>query len=121
MKTKTYKTPYAFFFARAGYSYNASKGETRKQGRIRCAQALAKAEDWAKLHLSFSWSIDRDADSSDFSDEKPSWSLWVCTVHDSKGQSCASLCGIDFGRNGEPWGHPYKRVVEAEMALEQMT
>lgn len=119
MKKKTYKTPYIFFFTQAGYSYNTAKGETRNQGRIRCAQELVKAEDWAKLHLSFEWNRD-DTTSAEFSDERPAWGLWLCTARGINGDIVQSLSGIDFGRDGEPWGHPYKRVVEAELALEEM-
>lgn len=111
-------TPYHFFLKHSGYSYDP-KTETRMQGRIRCAQMLAKAEQTAKDNgVRFAWSVDSDVDSSDFSDEMPAWQLWECLAYDEDGNVVASLCGIDFGRDGQPYGQPYARVVEAELALE---
>jgi hypothetical protein len=40
---------------------------------------------------------------------------------DEDGKIVQSLCFIDFGRDGSPWGDSYKRVVEAELALEQIS
>ena len=111
-------TPYQFFLSHSAYSYDA-KNETPLAGRRRCARALAYAEERARLHgCSFEWSIDPDFDSSDFSDEQPSWSLWQVVGRTSDGKIFASLGGIDFGRDGEPWGDPYRRVIEAELATE---
>jgi len=105
----------AFFRAHAGYSYNPQT-ETRAQGRMRCAMQLACSEALAAdADISFSWSED-DTDSSEWSDERPSWSQWVCAAMRANGDIVASLGGVDFGRDGEPWSHPYKRVVEAELA-----
>jgi hypothetical protein len=112
-------TPEAFFWKHAGYSYNPTAGETPEQGRKACAVALATAERaGSDAGLSFSWDIDRDGDSSDFSDESPAWSLWYCLCRDSDGAVVASLGAVDFGRDGEPWGSDYRRVVEAELASE---
>lgn len=55
-----------------------------------------------------------------------SYHLWQCTAWQCEGDDMgaltyrASLGGIDFGRDGEPWGNPYRRVVEAELALEAL-
>ncbi len=106
-----------FFYNESGYSYNP-KTETREQGRMRGAKALAKAEAHAKdVGYIFEWGYD-DVDSSEWSDETPPYAQWICIVRDANGEVLASLGGIDFGRDGEPWGDPYKRVVEAELASE---
>jgi hypothetical protein len=97
------------------------QGETQAQASYRMGRKLAAAEAWAARHdYTFEWDIDRCTDSSDFDDSPEPWALWVCVMRDSKGIVCQSLCGIDFGRDKEPWGDSYKRVVEAELALEQM-
>ena len=100
-----------FFHTWAGFSYDPKK-ETEAQGRKRCAERLASAEDHGKEHpLTFEWSIDQCTDSSDYSDKKPAWKLWVCLARNDEGRVLASLCGIDFGRDGEPWGEPYNPSV----------
>jgi hypothetical protein len=112
------QTPEQFFYEHAGYSYDPKK-ETPKQGRQRGAKALARAEAKAsRLGYSFEWEIDQISDSSDFSNERPAYELYFCRMRDQKGQTLDTLGGIDFGRDGSPWGDPYRRVVEAELALE---
>lgn len=113
------KTPFWFFYCYAGYSYDP-KLEKPSRGHRRTAHLLAKAEQKAKEadNICFEWKID-DVDSSEFSDEKPPHQLWVCLMVDQQHNECLqALCGIDFGLDIEPWGQPYKRVVEAELALE---
>lgn len=116
------QTPYAFFREHAGYAYDP-KIETAAQGRARCARALAAAEQWARDEgYSFSWSIDPLASSADWiadggRDCDP-WAVWQCAMLDPEGDCAASLHGIDFGREGRPYGDPYRRVVEAELAAE---
>lgn len=113
------KTPYHFFMRHAGYSYNPAT-QTPLQGRIECSKMLARAERWASDYgFSFEWSIDPEIDSSDWSDEADPWQCWCCVMRDQNGTSLQSLCGIDFGRDGRPWGDPYRRVVEAELACEE--
>lgn len=115
------KSPYHFFLAHAGYSYDP-RTETPMQGRIRCAQTLAYAERCAlNSGCSFEWSIDPDITSREWTNEAPAWSTWRCVARDAEGKVFASLHGIDFGRDGEPWGDPYRRVVEAELACELPT
>ena len=112
------QTRYAFFLKWAGYSYDPAK-ETKQQGRARCAKSLAAAESAARdAGLHFEWSIDRDTDSSDFDDSRKPWALWQCVMLNADGQSVGALGGIDFGRDGTPWGDPYREVVEAELAQE---
>jgi len=111
------QTPYAFFYKHAGYSWSGT--ETRVQGKRRCAHMLADAEKAARdAGCSFEWSIDPYMDSSEWSDERPAWQVWDCLMRDASGRVVGSLGGIDFGRDGQPWGDSYKRVVEAELALE---
>lgn len=114
----TRQTAYHFFLAHAAYSYNPQI-ETPMQGRIRCAQQLASAERRASVAgVSFEWSIDPDYNSSEWTDELPVWATWQCLARRADGSVFASLSGIDFGRDNEPWGDPYRRVVEAELACE---
>lgn len=115
-----------FFFRHAGFSYDP-KTETPDQGKQRCAQALAAAELRARDGgYSFQWEIDPHTRSDDW--KKPDedggkyrapWQTWVCDMYDPQGELVQSLGGIDFGRDGSPFGDPYRRVVEAELALEQ--
>lgn len=108
----------AFFWRSAGWSYDPSK-ETPEEGRKRGALALAQAEGDAEARgLTFQWEVD-DIDSSDFSDERPTWALWVCVCR-GDGENLASLAGVDFGRGREPWGQDYREVVEAELAIEAL-
>ena len=110
----------AFFYEHAGFSYDP-KTETPEQGNLRGAEALAAAEARGRDEgLSFEWDIDPDVDSSSFSGARPSWSLWCCQAYDADGEKVASLWGCDFGRGGTPYGDAYRRVVEAELALEYL-
>lgn len=123
MKRKDHKLVSAaqFFAKHAGYSYDPKK-ETEDQGRMRCAESLAIDEyDARDKGFTFLWSVDPDINSGDFSDEKPFYKLWQCAMYNREGRIVNSLHGIDFGRNKEPFGKPYKRVVEAELAGEGMT
>lgn len=115
------KTAYHFFMRHAGYSYNPSI-QTPLQGRIECSKLLAKAERWALLAgYSFEWSVDPDIDSSHWSDDPVISLCWECVMRDEAGEVVQSLHGIDFGLDGSPWGDPYRRVVEAELACEEMS
>ena len=113
-------TPYQFFLEHAGYSYKPSE-ESHRQGRMRGARALAKAERQARQRgYCFQWSIDPAGSSS-------LGHTWVCcaigprdTEYKGAGEVLASLADIDFGCDGEPWGNPYRRVIEAELAQEAL-
>jgi len=121
--------PYQFFFKHAGSSYNPAT-ETRMQGRIRGARALAKAERLARQRgYCFQWSIHPHSSSADWISNNEDggrncspWQVWQCALHGEgatfQGTVGASLHSIDFGRDGTPWGDPYRRVVEAELAQE---
>lgn len=111
-------TPAAFFYEWAGTSYVPGV-ETMEQGKRRGASALADAERIAReAGCSFEWTIDPDADSSCWSDDPEPWDQWQLIVRGPDGEVLTSLGGVDFGRDGEPWGDPYRRVCEAECALE---
>lgn len=112
------KSPYHFFLAHAGYSYDP-KTQTPLEGRRETAKQLAYAEKRAREQgCSFEWSIDPDGTSADFSDDPNPWAVWQCVARDSEGHAFASLGGIDFGRDRDPWMDAYRRVVEAELACE---
>lgn len=111
--TAALRPAFRFFHEWAGYCV----GE-RAIGALSLVRAERQAHDAGH---SFEWSIDPEIDSSEFSDERPTWALWQCVMRagcpsDEEGRVLASLHGIDFGREGEPWGDPYRRVVEAELA-----
>jgi hypothetical protein len=113
----TQQSPVRFFMEHAGFSYRPGQ-ETEYQGRYRCARALAAAERKAR-DAGFSWTGEVDEiDSSEWSDEEPPYRQWLCIMRDAEGKVRGSLGGVDFGRDGEPWGDSYRRVVEAELAVE---
>jgi hypothetical protein len=114
----------AFFYEQAGWSYNPSN-ETAEEGRARGALRLATAEDYAQTHdWMFAWEPDPepcycDADSHEHEVE---FCVLFDRAHDDfdavgrllKRRILASLYGI-CGATRE-----YRRVVEAELALEAM-
>lgn len=115
----------AFFYKQAGYNWDEAHGETKEQGRMRCAKGLAKAEAWAdKLGVEFEWEQD-DTTNEEWEGKEgaPFYYTWRCLAR-LGGNAVASLCGIDFGRKNDPTMNEqcraYKRVVEAELALEAM-
>ena len=121
------KSPYHFFLKNAGYSYG--KDETKQQDRISGARALAKVEREAtRGGFTYAWSIDQFTTSADWIDDNKEggrncdpWQTWQCVMLNSDGRIVNSLHGIDFGRDRSPWGDSYRRVVEAELALEGIT
>lgn len=108
-----------FFYKHAGFSYDP-KTQTPEQGKAECAKALADAETLATAHgYSFEWTEDSECSAADFRDDTD-YALWCCIMRNDDGDVVGSLRGIDFGPGGEPWGNDYRRVVEAELALEHM-
>lgn len=123
-RTKTKTGAKQFFYDNAGSSYpTGSSAEGIRRAKEEGAQRLAIAEYWAWDNgYEFHWEQD-DITSEEHSDEAPFYPLWFCSmrrVADGKVFLCQSLSGIDFGRDAAPWGQAYKRVVEAELAIEQM-
>lgn len=113
---------YHFFLKHAGYSYNPAT-QTPMQGRILCAQRLAKAAQYAHdIGARYRWERG-GVDSSEHGDTEPAYRLWDCVLfvpgdNDTQQHCAASLSAIDLGPNGTPWDDPYARVIEAELALE---
>jgi hypothetical protein len=112
---KTMTTAQRFFWEHAGYSWNAVEGETRAQGRRRCAESLASAETWAQEQgMTFTWDFDQDADLSWMTDEERAQEHEVlgCVARYRDGSVAGSLGGVI-----DP-DDMYLRVVEAELASE---
>lgn len=115
-----------FFYDQAGYRYDPAI-ESPEDGRRRGALLLASAERWAhESGYSFCWDIDDESTSADWIDadddggkNQNPWRVWSVWMMDEGGHTVQSLHSIDFGRDGQPWGDPYRRVVEAELALEE--
>lgn len=120
-------TPYHFFLKHAGCSYDPAR-ETKAQGRVRRAQELAAAERRARAEgLVCLWGVDPEITAADWIERGEDggpvcdpWETWRAYL---VGQNAAghdtvleSLGGVDFGRDGDPHGDPYARVVAAELA-----
>ena|SRR5215831_17223718 len=104
-----------FFFDHAGYSYDP-KTETKRQGRLRCAKAMANAERLAQSYgLQFNWEDDwlvgDHTKEFDTYKENPQ-TCESCVCVDIEGNVLASLGCIDDADSN------YRRVIEAELALE---
>ena len=116
--TTTTQTAYQFFYANAGYGYDPIT-ETPEQGKARGARLLARAERRASASgMSFHWFPDPEATSAEFDDKTEPYRLWCCVAQDASHEVVASLGAVDFGPEGDPWTSDYRRVVEAELALE---
>ena len=110
-----------FFYKHAAYSYDP-KTETEEHGRVRCARAMARAEQYASdMDWGFCWEYDADGCiGCDCENEDCACSsganheTFVCVVRDLDGKvlaSCGSICSPS---------NDYTRVMEAELALEAM-
>lgn len=102
-----------FFFDTAGFSYNPAT-ETEAEGKLKSAIAYAAAEAYARNELwYFEWVPDLEADPYDWDGEGPIGNeAYGCILRDASGKALASLWGI-----WDPDG-TYRRVVQAELALE---
>lgn len=118
-----------FFYTHAGFCYKMS--ETAEQGRLRGAVALAKAEDWAKENegsgrdgdIEFNWEEDEEYNPRDYDSPDMPEIGWGCILNkwsEKRGEwyPAASLWAITFAEDYPEKNDPYKRVVEAELALE---
>lgn len=108
---------FLFFMTHAGSSYRPGV-ETEETGRRRGAADLVRAERWARATgVSFVWSDDWEVtnhvEAFDCYDREPD-TCEMCDAYDADGVPVASLCCID---DATP---EYRRVVEAELALEAM-
>lgn len=110
-----------FFHTHAGFGYKPGE-QTEAEGKLASAIALAQAERaGSDAGLTFDWSIDDTCDSSEFDDSGECWALWRVLCRDESGEIVCALGGIDFGNGVEPWGQPYRRVVEAELSAEYLS
>jgi hypothetical protein len=111
--------PTAFFYEWAGAS--CLPPQTWAEGRLEGALKLAAAESWARAKgYRFDWT-QCDTTSREFSNRRPYYPLQACLMYAPDGvRIVQSLHGIDFGRaSPQPHGE-YVRVVEAELALQEM-
>jgi hypothetical protein len=101
-----------FFYDNAGYSY--SQDEAPEAGRIRCAKSLAKAEQYAQnLGWEYEWQNDNDADLSWLAEGETVETCEGCILR-GEADVLESLWGITDASDN------YRRVVEAELALEAL-
>jgi hypothetical protein len=111
----------SFFMKHAGSSYMPGK-ETRAQGKRRGAIKLAKAEAEASARgWTVEWEHEQDPDLSWASEEDRdgiSENL-SAVLKDEHGHVLSSLGNITFGYDSMV-NRNYRRVVEAELALEAL-
>lgn len=114
-----------FFHTHAGFSYDP-KTQTEDEGRLECAIALANAELTAENNgWTFHWEQSEDMTNQslnrafrEWTDKGPEYFTWNCYCQDENGDTLSSLCGVDFSPDRDPWMDDYRRVVQAELALE---
>jgi hypothetical protein len=107
-----------FFFENAGYSQDP-KFETQAEAQIRCARELAAAEMEACVKgYSFEW-MEEGETTAKWAGKKERPIAFRCLCRDPAGYVVESLGGTDF-LNNDVWQSPYRRVVEAELALEAL-
>jgi hypothetical protein len=123
MKQTPKQQAYLFFLRNAGYSYDP-KTQTKQQGRSETARKLAKAErDARALGYTFEWEYDSDgcigcdcdSPDCDCSTGEPHETLGCRMIHPDTGRGVRSLWGIC-----KP-SREYRRVIEAELALEEVS
>lgn len=121
-RSRVIKQAVQFFYTYAGYSYDP-KTQTPEQGRMQTARALAKAErDAASQGIRFGWEPDVEGcigcdcglPECKCASGEPHEVL-VCLAYNTEGKVIASLGAIC-----EPT-REYRRVVEAELALEAIS
>ena len=136
-----HQTAQAFFAAQAGYSYpapadatKAQQAAARRKGRRDTGKRLAQAEAWAEAEgLIYQWVEDPDCGPDDFDlesdkDHVREHGAVGCLLYrpcPDHGTECkhaevlASLWGITESLNNRERDN-YRRVVQAELALEAM-
>jgi hypothetical protein len=115
-----------FFYAQAGYSYQPDT-QTGVNGRLHGAIALANAERWARANgCYFVWDNDQDAEAMNESGEYEFYPAVSCLMMQhaedpsDRPHVLASLSAIIESPNREK-RDAYRRVIEAELALEGMS
>lgn len=110
-----------FFFDNAGFSYDP-KIETEQQGHQRCAMELAKAEEYARQQeLIFEWQGNDTCIACDCGDSKckcckgKRHESFTCLLWDAESKNVLASLGSICEPTSE-----YRRVIEAELALEAM-
>lgn len=122
MKQTAKQQAYLFFLRNAGTSYDP-KTQTPRQGKAEGARKLAKAErDARALGYTFEWFVDIegcngcDCGSPDCAcSTGESHECLVCLMRDAAGICCQSLGSVCSPSRS------YMRVVEAELALEEVS
>ena len=116
-----------FFYRHAGFSWNLLAGETREEGRKRCARALADAEErGTAAGFVVEWEEDQDADTSwletsDYDDDdRAAARFYSAVVRDAAGMVRASLGGIHCDARDRAGFERYRRVVRAELFAEAL-
>lgn len=100
----------AFFWEHAGWGYNKSLGETPEQGRENGALALARAEEFGRVHnWEVQWVWDGEGDHS-YTDHVDTCEQ--CLVGTADGDVLAQIGCVDDADDN------YRRVVAAELMLE---
>lgn len=117
----TKSSAFQFFFDNAGFAYDPKK-ESSFAGQVRVATDLARAEFVAwDNDYTFEWSQDDQTNEAwEGAKGAPFYYLWNCAMFNAAHVCVQSLGGIDFGRDGDPWSDTYRRVVEAELAWEEL-
>lgn len=122
MTTETLNKQEQFFYDNGSYSYSGT--QTPEQGHIESAKALANAESLAaERGLIFEWMQDDEPciGCECGSDDCPCFTgephmVEVCELWNENHDDCiASLCGICEATS------EYRRVIEAELALEALS
>lgn len=106
-----------FFYEHAGWSFDPAT-ETQEQGKIRSAYRLTRAErDARSAGITFGWEddwgVDHQKEFDGYDDGEPE-TCEVCTAYDEDGEIVGSLACVDDASS------EYRRVVEAEIALEAL-
>jgi hypothetical protein len=112
-KNERFKRAVAFFKKHGGYS--TRPGETKKKAIQNSAERLARAEQYGTdMGWTVTWDYDQEEYQLEDAEEAPPSEVLVAVLRNSDGSVIGSLGGI-----GDPDDN-YKRVVEAELALEAM-
>ena len=112
----TFENAVEFFYAHAGFSYDPQT-QTPEEGRRECAESLARAEEEGRKRGFY---VVWEHDTEPFGDDVhgPDEYGYVATLYHTAAFTgdrvpLANLSGIDAED-----GSPYRRVINAELALE---